>query len=404
MTAALPSAIHTDLRTIPIGVDARMLGAGGTGVSTYARSLAAAITAISDAPYRLVARNGDDGHARKALDVLRVRARSLRQTRDSLGPALEGRDVFRRAHVHFGIRGKLYPLRSDLTPGIMHWTYPVPMRIEGWVNLYTVHDAIPFDRPDLTPINPRRHRAVLDAIVAQGDRITTVSQDAREAILAALGCDPSFVVDTGQPVDVSDTVPGPIPAALLPQGYFLMIGSVEPRKNVAAVLAAFRTSGLALPLVVAGPDGWRSDPIVSEIAATPRVIRLPYVDRATLLGLIQNARALVFPSLAEGFGLPVIEAMALGTPVLTSNRGALAEVSGGAALTVDPTDVAAIAVALGDLATQDSLCAMLAASGMIHARTFSQERFEARLRKVYQDALQKYALDGNAAGPKIRRH
>lgn len=395
---AIPPGIGNDLRTVPICIDARMLGTGGTGVSTYARSLAAAIGEISDAGYRLTAHNGDDNPVRKTLDVLRDGARPLRRTRDATGPVLEGRDIFRRAHVHFSVRRKLYPLRCDLPPGIMHWTYPVPMRIEGWINLYTVHDAIPLDRPDLTSIDPRRHRAVLAAIVAQGDGITTVSQDARAALVTALGCDPGFVIDTGQPVDVSDTLPGPIPAPLSPQGYFLMVGSVEPRKNVATALSAFRQSGLTLPLVVAGPDGWRAEPILADIAATPQAIRLRYVDRATLLGLIGNARALVFPSLAEGFGLPVIEAMALGTPVLTSNEGALAEIAGGAALSVDPTDSVAIAAALCTLAADDSLCATLSRNGRVRAAVFSQDRFVARLRHVYRDALQKRALHGNAAG------
>lgn len=387
-----------DVDTVPICSDARMLGSGGTGVSTYARSLASAISAISDHGYRLTARNTDDNRVCKAVDVLRARARALRRTCDADGPVLEGRDIFRRAHVYFGVRRKLYPLRCDLPPGIMHWSYPVPMRIDGWINLYTVHDAIPLDRPDLTPIDPRRHRLVLEAIVAKGDAITTVSDDARAAIIAALGCDPRFVINTAQPVDMSDAVPGPIPAPLSSKNYFLMVGSVEPRKNVTAALAAFRRSGLTIPLVVAGPDGWRAEPILADIAATPHAIRLRYVDRKTLLGLIQNARALVFPSLAEGFGLPVIEAMALGTPVLTGNGGALAEIAGGAALSVDPTDTAAIAAALGALAANDDLCATLARNGKARAAVFSQERFVARLHDVYRDALQKRTLHGNADG------
>ncbi|WP_010219022.1 glycosyltransferase family 4 protein [Sphingomonas sp. PAMC 26621] len=390
------TASWRDELAIPICVDARMLEKGGTGVSSYARSLAAAIALISDQPYRLLADHTDDGPIRKNIDLLRRAPRNLRTVGDAAGLALSGRDIFRRAHIHFGVHRTLYPLRCDLEPGIMHWTYPVPMRIEGWINIYTVHDAIPLVRPDLTSIDPRRHRAVLDAIVASGDGITTVSQDARAAIIASLKCTPDFVTDTGQPVDIADLAPGPIPEGLVPQGYFLMVGSVEPRKNVAAVLAAYRRAGVDLPLVVAGPNGWRAEPILADIARTPGTRRIPYLERATLLGLIANARALVFPSLAEGFGLPLVEAMALGTPVLTSDRGALAEVAGGAALAVDPNDVAGIAGALADLAGDTALRKALVDRGHERVAAFSQDRFVVRLLQLYRDTLQARGLHGNA--------
>jgi glycosyltransferase involved in cell wall biosynthesis len=277
--------------------------------------------------------------------------------------------------------------------------------MEGWINLYTVHDAIPLDRPDLTPIDPRRHRAVLDAIVTRGDRITTVSQNARTAIVTTLGCDPGFVVDIGQPVSVAETPTGggteaeavPLPAGLTTGGYLLMVGSVEPRKNLTVVLDAYRRAGIILPLVVAGPDGWRAGPILADIAATPGVVRLPYVDRDTLLALIRYARALVFPSLAEGFGLPVAEAMALGTPVLTSDRGALAEIAGGAALTVDPTDVGAIGNALTTLISDTAMATALSRAGLVRAAAFSPDRFAERLERVYRDALRVGGHEGNGS-------
>jgi len=379
---------------VPICVDGRMLGTGGTGVSTYARSLAAAIGRLSDHPYRLVARRTDDGSLVKWMGALRGGVKPLHRTSDASGLLLEGRDLFRRAHVHFGFHRQLLRIRSDIAPGIMHWTYPVPMMLEGWINLYTVHDAIPLNHPDLTSINPRRHRAVLDAIVTNGQGITTVSQSAHAAIVAALSCDPAFVTDTGQPVDVSDMTQGPLPAGLIRYGYFLVVGSIEPRKNLTAILAAYRRTDLDLPLVVAGPDGWHSGPILAELAATPGTIRIPYVSRAALLNLIENARALIFPSLAEGFGLPMVEAMALGVPVLTSNRGALAEVAGGAALTVDPTDVTAISGAMVRLASDDALKNALSRSGTDRAALFSADRFRARLARLYGDSLQASALVG----------
>lgn len=388
-----------DVRDVPICVDGRMLGTGGTGVSTYARSLAQAIGDVTDHHIRLVAGNTNDSRWAKWSDALRSVPRPLRPAADDRGRVLVGRDIFRRAHVHFGIRRKLYPLRCDLTPGIMHWTYPVPMVMDGWINLYTIHDTIPLDHPDLTPIDPRRYRAVLDAIVERGDGITTVSQSARTAIVQALRCDPDFVVDTRQPVYVAQPPSGRLPVGLVRHGYFLVVGSIEPRKNVAAILAAFRQAHTELALVLVGPDGWHADPILADIAATPGAIRIAYADRDDLLALVSNARALIFPSLAEGFGLPMVEAMTLGTPVLTSDTGALAEIAGDAALTVDPTSVAAIRDGLVRLARDDALTAALTARGTVRAAKFSPARFAARLTEVYTTALR--AQDAAATGARF---
>jgi glycosyltransferase involved in cell wall biosynthesis len=99
--------------------------------------------------------------------------------------------------------------------------------------------------------------------------------------------------------------------------------------------------------------------------------------------LIGHARALVMPSLAEGFGIPVAEAMTLGTPVATSDRGALAETAGGAALAVDPLDIAGLAAAIRRLAEEDALCLSLASAGRRNAARFTPARFAERLTRAY---------------------
>ncbi|MDR6116755.1 MULTISPECIES: glycosyltransferase family 1 protein [unclassified Sphingomonas] len=384
-------------RDVPICLDGRMLGEGGTGVSTYARALAAAIRQISDQPCRLLARCAGDPGWRKWGAAWIGGTQRLRHMCDADGRVLEGRDIFRRAHVHFSMHRRFYSIACDGQPGIMHWTYPVPMRMEGWINLYTVHDTIPLDHPDLTPIDPRRHRAVLDAIAATGDGITTVTQDARTAIMGALDCASEFVIQTSQPVDAPRRSWGPLPAGLLSRGYLLVVGSIEPRKNLMAILTAYRRSDTCLPLVIVGPDGWRAPSILKAMAATSGVIHLPYVERDVLLGLIAQARALLFASLAEGFGLPIVEAMALGTPVLTSNRGAMAEVAGEAALKVDPTDVGALSDGIARLVNDDVLHRALIDRGTRRATAFSTDAFAARLTTVYEDALRRRSNTGNWA-------
>ena len=375
-----------------------MLGSGGTGVSTYARALAEAMPRLTTRPYILNA-TAQPAVLRTCRAIVPL-AHTVRLPASGEDGVLLGADVFRTAHVHFNLTRRLYRLRSDLGPGIMHWSYPVPIRFEGWTNIYTVHDTIPLDRPDLSPINPLRHRAVLAEIAKHGDRIVTVSADARNSIVRALGCRSDFVVDAGQAVDLSselaDSSNYRLPDMLDPGKYFLCVGSIEPRKNLPSILAAYRMSGLAMPLLIAGPDGWCAEPILADIAQTPGARRLPYQSRAALLGLLRNARALIFPTLAEGFGLPVIEAMALGTPVLTSNYGALAEVAGDAALTVDPTDREAMTSALCRIARDDDLALRLSQRGRIRAETFSMARFVDRLDAIYDETLSNSRDKSNA--------
>ena len=129
-------------------------------------------------------------------------------------------------------------------------------------------------------------------------------------------------------------------------------GRWSRRKNVARLIRAHRESRIARRLVIAGPDGWQAAQELQD--AGPGVLRLRWVARPQLVALIAGARFVVVPSLAEGFGLVVAEAMVLGTAVICSDHGALAEVAGGAARLVDPRDTAALAAAIADLDADDA--------------------------------------------------
>ncbi len=378
--------MNQSFRTRRIAIDARMLGPGGTGVSTYARSLHAALLQIDCAPLLIRDRGPGDAAARRAR-LLRALLPGVRRLRggegiDGIAEAYAGAEIFRVAQVHFDLYGRLLPLRVPGPPGIMHWSYPVPLRLVGWKNVYTVHDAIPFDHPGLTPINARRHARLLRAIMRHAAALVTVSADAKARIVAATGCAEGFVTNCSQPVILPSTAPPP-PDGHASGGYFLFCGSIEPRKNLVRLAEAHRASGTALPLLIVGPDGWRAGEVLAAIGSSGGVRRLPYQGRDALIGLIAHARALLFPTLAEGFGLPVAEAMALGTPVMTSAGGALAETAGGAAITVDPADVAAMAGAIASLAGDDALVRELARRGRVRAAAFSLDRFAARLVAFY---------------------
>lgn len=379
---------------IRLCMDARMLvSAGGTGVSSYARQLMQAHATISPDHALLSDRVALDlaasapfgraGRWARALVPGPRTAQTVVTGQDQSQELLVAPDVFRVAQVYFDVHRRPLRVRLPGPPGIMHWTYPVPLAVIGWHNLYTVHDVIPLRRPDLTDIDGRRYRRMLARLAECATRFIAVSETARDEIVRATQCTPDFVIDCSLAVDGGPADPTALPEGLTPGGFLLVCGTVEKRKNIARLLEAYRQSKVALPLAIAGPDGWGAAEIAPLLAATPGAIRLPYLDRPTMRALIRHARALVMPSLAEGFGLPVAEAMALGTPVLTSNQGALAETAGGAALTVNPEDMARLSTALRRLATDDALCAKLAAAGRRNAARFTPARFAERLTRAY---------------------
>lgn len=358
-------------------VDGRLLAADATGVATYARTVVAALTATGDPP--LILADGAGGRfaaAEGSVAKMRrwVAARTPRPLALVPQPGrLFAHDVFRRAQARFNASGHVLDLVAPGPPGVMHWTWPIPARVVGWANLYTVHDVIPLTAPALGTTDPAGFRARVEALLAGGGWLASVSGHAREEILATLDVAPERVLDCGSAVDVG-TPAEPLPHGLEP-GFFLFCGSTEPRKNLDRIVAGWRAAATSRPLVLVG-HAPRGDRVAG-------VIELGFVPRPLLLALLAAARALVFPTLAEGFGLPVVEAMALGTPVLTSNTGALAEVAGGAALAVDPCDVAAIGEAIRRLDREEALCAGLAAAGLRRARHFSPVDFGARLRRAY---------------------
>lgn len=364
-------------------MDDRMIVDGGTGVATYARALRAAQAEIAPAALLIGASGGRTRVRRLAAAALPV-SRALRSVAGP-PPRLVARDLFRTAHVHFGLYRRFLALAAPGPPGIVHWTYPVPLRIVGWSNLYTVHDAIPLTHPDLSPIDAVRHRRVMEEVIRHAARIVTVSEAARADIVAATGCPADRIVNLLQPVDLPSGGDGALPAGLVRGGYLLVVGAIDPRKNIARILAAYRASGVALPLVLAGPDGWGSAALSHAIGATPGVVRIAGLERAALLALIAGARALLMPSLAEGFGLPVAEAIMLGTPVLTSHRGALAETAGAAALRVDPHDVADIARAMVRIAGDETVRSALVAAALLEAPRFAPAGFTRRLAALYDE-------------------
>lgn len=318
-------------------------------------------------------------------------------------------DVFRRAHGRFQAWGDITSVRLPERPDLAHWTYPLPLRVPGAANLYTLHDLVPLRLPYTTLDNKRRYLALLRKIARAADHIVTVSECSRRDILDLTGIAPDRVTNTYQSVAIpphllatSETQVAREVEGALGTGhkdYFLFWGSIEPKKNIGRIVEAYLASGVQTPLVIVGARAWRAEGELRLLDAFTqgkpargdvrrgRIIQLPYAPFNLLVSLIRGAKGALFPSLYEGFGLPVLEAMLLGTPVLCSNTSSLPEVAGDAALMVDPYDTAAIGAGLRALDADADLRADLARRGLDQAAQFSPQRYRARLDALYQRFL-----------------
>ncbi|MHC4578718.1 MAG: glycosyltransferase family 4 protein [Planctomycetota bacterium] len=178
-----------------------------------------------------------------------------------------------------------------------------------------------------------------------------------------------------------------LPAAGPGRPYALSVGTLEPRKNHPRLIRAFLRSGVDADLLLAGGHGWLYDEVYAAAADHARIKILGHVPEERLRRLLAGADAILYPSLLEGFGLPVLEGMAAGKPVLTSDRDPMREVAAGAALLVDPTDEEALAAGIVRILGDTALRAELRRRGPERARQFTWERCAALTRRAYEAVL-----------------
>lgn len=177
----------------------------------------------------------------------------------------------------------------------------------------------------------------------------------------------------------------------LPDDYLLFLSTLQPRKNLERLVEAYAASGVTLPLVLAGKRGWLSEPIVAAVAALSpdvraRVLLPGYIAEPDKAALLSGARALLYPSLYEGFGFPLLEGQACGTAVLAANSSSLPEIAGDAALLVDPVDTAALADGIRRLTVDDRLRADLIRRGFINVQRFAWQDAAVRVLALLQQA------------------
>jgi glycosyltransferase involved in cell wall biosynthesis len=268
----------------------------------------------------------------------------------------------------------------------------------------TIHDTLAFDRPRwCRPANALHFRLLLRRSVTAAARVIAVSRQTAQDVCRHTAV-PLSALRVVYPGIDEIFCPGGDPRRCaqvrarygLPERYILYVGNIEPRKNVPTVLEVqrrLRRDGLPHKLVLVGRRTWRAARTQRSIqreVVSGGVIRIGYASRGDLPLLYQMADVFLFPSLFEGFGLPPLEAMACGTPVVCSSRGALAETTAGAAWIVDPTNVPEMAAAVRTLLTEAQVRGRYVASGWRRSRGFTWTTAAAATLAVYQESANAY--------------
>jgi len=354
----------------------------GTGLGVYATNLAHALSE-SAIPMDII-RCEIPGAMRKAPNLL---VQKLFAT------------YWQIVHARIVIPLKVKQWRCDL----IHYTMPmpVPARMPCPV-ITTFHDIIPFiHREWVPPVRGYRLRQGMRSAARHAQHLIADSETTRRDVIAHFGR-PACQV-TAVPLGADRQLPCPSEAQArqiirthyqLEPGFVLCVGSLEPRKNIPRVVDAFsllcQRNPAMPPLVVVGGGDWRKtrlQAIITKNQLQSRVFFTDHVPAAHLAALFRCAGVFVYPSLSEGFGIPPLEAMTFGCPVITSNTSSLPEVVGDAALLVDPYDSSALAAAIDEVLTDRSLASSLRRRGEDHVRQFTWQRCAQETIAVYQRVL-----------------
>jgi glycosyltransferase involved in cell wall biosynthesis len=372
---------------VRIGIDVRALesASGRRGVGAYIRGLLAGLSQERDGEEILLFQGrGADAASPGGFERVRLSrpARAITLWDQIAWPPLLSRrrvDVF---HSPF---------------------YAVPrLRPRGCAIVQTVHDLTPLTRAGAVPPRDERVFRLNFQLARTADHLIVPSQATRADVQRLLGVPASriSVIPEAAGVEPHELAAGEsrIEAVreklgLAPQRPFLLhAGGHDPVKNLPRLIDAFArllAEGRELDLVVTGEHGPATPSLAAhaERAGVKAHVRMPgFIPRVDLVALYRAAAAVVYPSLTEGFGLPVLEAMACGAPVVASRAGAIPEVAGGACALVDPADVAAIASAVAALLDDPALAARRRREGIERAACFTWRETARRTLQVYREA------------------
>ena len=251
----------------------------------------------------------------------------------------------------------------------------------------TFHDLFVLSGEYSTAEFRARFAAQARDAAARADLILTVSAFTKSQVTGLLGVEPGKVRVVHHGIrPLTPAGRGATPR----ERVILHVGAIQKRKNIARLVEAFEATDSSWRLVLAGSNGYGWEEILARIAASharDRILITGYLPAAELAGWYARASVFAFPSLDEGFGMPVLEAMAAGLPVVTSNRSALPEVAGDAAMLVNPEDTNALTEALQELTRNEDLRARLATAGRLRAAAFSWEKAVRQTWDAYESLL-----------------
>lgn len=373
-----------------VGVDARLLSIPLTGIGRYtvemSRALVAQEASQADDFFLYMPSppimgnwadpNGSNQHAHIRAGKLRGRLGRMVWSQTVL-PAVAARD---NVDVFWGA------------------THRLPRYLPAHIaRVVTIHDLVwKHAGETMRPLSRWMEKRLMPEAVRLADRILADSQSTADDLAAEFpdARDKMRVVHLG----VTSLVKPDSRASLAPCGidrpYFLFVGTLEPRKNLRRLLGAFAQLPIAVRqrhlLVIAGGKGWGGmdvHTLVASLGLTSSVVLVGYASDAQLATLYAHAKFLAMPSIYEGFGLPLLEAMSLGVPVLTSNCSSLPEVTGNAGVLIDPLDENAIAQGLHNLLMDDVLRAALAARTQANVARFSWQKAATQTREVFTEAI-----------------
>jgi glycosyltransferase involved in cell wall biosynthesis len=366
----------------------------GAGARTYTAGLLTALSATdADMEWHVLVRDADFARLGLTADS---RFKRLRFIGPAAPPAIAGARFFWRNTLDqivipsYGRRFNTVHYLDSYGP-LMSWRGTTPFAL-------TVHDLFPITHPDYFSPWVARYLASLMRVIPRAASIMAISAETARELTRILGIAPERVKTVHNGVDArfhpaSQAQRSAVAARYVLDGpYLIAVGAVEARKNLARVMRAFAAARAAARfphrLLVVGKPGWGYQEIAEEAhrVGDGAVRLLGYIPAEDLPPLISGADALIHLSLAEGFGLPVIEGMACGTPVITSSVGALAEVANSAALLVDPTDERAISSAIAQVCMDAALRARLQVSSLDRARHFTWARVAEAAIEAYREA------------------
>ncbi len=369
-----------------IAIDAHMVGERETGNETYTLNLVRALLALPSV------KRGDVQFILYTTHPERLRPRL---DPAHLAPIRQVKPKPASLRIPLGLPLATTRDRADL----LHVNYVAPP-LGACPHVVTVHDISYELYPDFfSPRDRWMLKIMVPLTIRRAAHIITVSQHAKHEIVSRYNLSPARVTVTYEaageqfhPVIEASVLNVVRERYGLGSQYLLALGNLQPRKNIGRLVEAYarlRRDGqlVGVQLVLAGKALWRESEIYAKVKGAgleQEVIFPGYVDDADLPALYSGALAFVFPSLYEGFGLPPLEAMACGTPVIASNAASLPEVVGDAALTVNPTDVQALADAIHLVVSRPGLRACLIERGLRRAAQFTWRRCAEETLAVYQ--------------------